>query len=120
MDTSNLKQYGNFTFKEVAMVAAIMGDYITKKLYAEVQKQGHGYMVTIDTIGDWAIEFAKKHEKTSWEKVLEDGMKPLSKQFKNMIVRDEKLERRTEASTICCWDDAVMDFANFKFEQFKK
>lgn len=106
MDTSGMKQYGNFTFKEVAMVAAIMGDCITKKLYKEVQNQGQGYMVTMDTIGDWAIEFAKKHEKTLWEKVLEDGMKPLSKEFKK--------------TTIICWDDACMDFAYFKFEQFKK
>lgn len=105
MDTSEMKQYGNFTFKEVAMVAAIMGDYVTKKLYKEVQNQGNGYMVTMDTIGDWAIEFAKKHEKTFWEKVLEDGMKPLSKKIKWSIM---------------CWDDAVMDFAHFKFEQFKK
>ena len=99
-----MKEYGNFTFHEVAMVAAIIGDTITKRLYDEVQKRGNGYMVTMDTIGNWAIEFAKKYEKTSWEKVLEKGMKPKSKKIKEIM----------------CWDDAVIDFAEFKLEQFKK
>ena len=118
MDTSEMKQYGNFTFKEVAIVSAIMGDCITKRLYKKVQRNnqmkragltalqsnGHGYMVTIDIIGDWAIEFAKKHEKTNWEKVLENGIEPLSKEIKSIM----------------CWDDACFDYAHFKFEQFKK
>lgn len=99
-----MEEYGNFTFNEVAMVAVIMGDCITKKLYAEVQKQGDGYMTTVDLIGSWAVEFAKKHEKTSWEKVLEEGMKPLSKKMKSII----------------CWDDACIDYAEFKLENFKK
>lgn len=99
-----MTEYGNFTFKEVAMVAAIIGDTITKRLYEAVQRKGEGYMTTMDLIGDWAIEFAKKHEKTSWEKVLEKGMKPLSKKMEEII----------------CWDDAVIDFAEFKLEKFKK
>lgn len=97
-------EYGNFTFKEVAMVAAIMSDHVTKKLYPEVQKRGQGYIGTMDIIGDWAIEFAKKHTKTNWEKVLEKGMKSLSKGFGEII----------------CWDDAVMDFTEYKFEQYQK
>ena len=95
-------EYGNFTFKEVAMVAAIMGDNIMEKLYAKVQERGEGYMATIDVLSDWAIEFAKKHAKTNWEKVLEKGMKPLSKSM----------------SEIICWDDAVIDFAHHKLDTF--
>lgn len=98
------KEYGNFTFKEVAMVSAIISDTIMKKLYKEVQKRGSGYMVAADYISDWAVEFAEKHEKTSWEKVLEKGMKPLSKSVKSIM----------------CWDDAVIDFAFYKFEIFKQ
>lgn len=97
-----MKEQGNFTFHEIAMVAAIIGDTITKRLYEEVQKRGYGYIDTVDTIGMWAIEFAKKHEKTSWEKVLEKGMKPLSKKMREII----------------CWDDAVIDFAEHKLEKF--
>jgi hypothetical protein len=95
-------EYGNFTFKEVAMVAAIMGDSIMDKLYAKVQERGEGYMSTADVLSDWAVEFAKKHKKTSWEKVLEKGMKSLSK----------------EVPEIICWDDAVIDFAHHKLETF--
>ena len=98
------KEFGNFTFHEVAMVAAIIGDTITKRFYPEVQKNGGGYMITVDLIGTWAIEFAKMHEKTLWEKVLENGLKPLSKSKREII----------------CWDDAVIDFAEFKLEQYKK
>ena len=97
------KEYGNFTFKEVAMISAIMGDTIMKKLYPEVQKRGNGYMVTADLISDWAVEFAKKHEKTFWETILEEGMKPLSDKMKSII----------------CWDDAVIDFAEFKLTEYK-
>lgn len=95
-------EYGNFTFHEVGMVGAIMGDHICKKLYPEVQKRGEGYITTIDMIGKWAIEFAKKHEKTNWEKVLDQGMKPLSKGFGEII----------------CWDDAVVDWAYYKLAQY--
>ena len=91
-------EYGNFTFHEVAMVATIMGDHVMKKIY---DKLGIGYMAAADKIASWAIEFAEKHTKTSWEKVLEKGMKPLSK----------------EVSEIMCWDDAVIDFAAYKAEQ---
>jgi len=62
------------------------------------------YNARMDKIGTWAVEFAKNHEKTFWEKVLEKGMKPLSKKQREII----------------CWDDAVIDFAEFKLEQFKK
>ena len=91
---------------EIAMVAAIIGDTITKRLYPEVQKRDHGYIETISIIGQWAIEFATKHRNTNWEDVLvsDEGMKPLSKKVKEII----------------CWDDAVIDFAEFKLTEYKK
>lgn len=90
--------------KETAMVAIIFGDAITSLLYSEMQSQGKGYMDTVDTISEWAIEFVEKHKNTNWENVLEGGMKPLSKQIKSII----------------CWDDVCFDYAHFKLEQFKK
>jgi len=90
--------------KEVAMVSAIIADCITKPLYDEMQKQGHGYIDTIDTISQWAIEFVKTHKKTSWEDVLETGITPLSKEIKDII----------------CYDDAVFDFAHYKLELMMK
>ncbi len=94
--------------KEVGMVSAIISDVILKKLYKEMQDfHGQGYVDAVDTISDWAVEFVNKHLKTNWEDVLMDNaLKPLSQKLK-------KIE-------IICWDDAVMDFAHFKFEQFKK
>jgi hypothetical protein len=94
-------EYGNFTFHEVAMIATIMGDVAMNKIY---DKLGIGYIATADKIANWAIEFAKKHTKTNWEKVLEKGMKPLSK----------------GVSEIICWDDAIIDFAAYKAEQALK
>lgn len=96
-------EFGNFTFHEVAMVSAIISDHILKDLYPEVQKRGNGYVFAVDMLANWAIEFAEKHTKTSWEKVLEEGMQPLSKEMKEII----------------CWDDAVIDFACYKLEQYK-
>jgi len=90
-------EFGNFTFHEVAMVATIMGDHVMKKIY---DKLGIGYVATADKIANWAIEFAEKHIETNWEKVLENGLNPLSK----------------EVSEIMCWDDAVIDFAAYKAE----
>ena|ERR1035437_8082330 len=94
--------------KEVGMVAAIMSDVILKKLYKEMQDfHGQGYMGTVDTIGDWAISFVDRHKDTKWEDILmNNALKPLSKEL-------EKIE-------IICWDDAVMDFSHYMFEQFKK
>lgn len=89
--------------KDVAMVSAIIADHITKKLYEQVQKQGHGYIVTMETIAEWALEFVKKHKNTNWEDALEKGIKPLSNTFGEII----------------CWDDAVIDFAFFKLKEFK-
>lgn len=90
--------------KETTMVAAIISDAIMQKLYEAVQANGSGYITTVDLISDWAIEFAKKHENTNWEDALEKGIKPLS----NFL------------SEIICWDDAVMDFAHHKLNEYKK
>lgn len=89
---------------EVGMVSAIISDHIMKRLYAEMQKRGTGYISTVEKISEWAQEFVKKHKKTNWEDVLMEGMKTL----------------HPKSSEIICWDDAVMDFANYKLEQFKK
>lgn len=97
-------EYGNLTFHEVAMVSAIISDHILEKLYPEVQSRGNGYVFAVDMLANWAIEFAEKHKETSWEKVLEEGMKPLS----------------VEMSEIICWDDAVIDFAYHKLAEYKK
>lgn len=90
--------------KEVAMTSAIMGDCITKKLYKLMQSNGCGYVDTMSVIADWAIEFEKKHRKTKWENVLQNEMKPLSKEMKSII----------------CWDDAVYDFAYYKLSLLKR
>lgn len=88
---------------EVGRVAAIISDHIMKRLYAEMQKRGTGYLSTVDKISEWAQEFVEKHKKTNWEDALENGIKPL----------------HPKSSEIICWDDCVMDFANYKLEQFK-
>ncbi len=89
---------------EVGMVAAIISDHVMKRLYAEMQKRGTGYISTVEKISEWAQEFVEKHKKTNWEDALEKGIKPL----------------HPKSNEIICWDDAVMDFSNYKLEQFKK
>ena len=86
---------------EIAMISAIMSDHITKKLYKKIQEGGNGYMATVETIAIWAVEFYNKHKETDWEEVLntDNEMKPLSKQIKSII----------------WWDDAVFDYAHYKF-----
>lgn len=89
--------------KEVGMVAAIMADSIFEKLYKVCQSNGTGYISTAETISEWAVEFAIKHEKTNWEDLLEKGMPSLSK----------------EISEIICWDDAIFDYAHFKLQEMQ-
>ena len=88
---------------EVAMIAVILGDHFAEKLYLKMQERGTGYVSTFETIGQWAVEFYNKHKKTNWEQVLEDGMKPLSR----------------EMSSVICYDDAVIDFGFYKLDKFK-
>jgi len=89
---------------EVAMIAAIMGDSDgLDRLYEFVQhNRDAGYILTIDIIGGWAVEFYQKYKNTNWENLLED---PVKVGF---------------SSNVCCWDDAVMEFAEQKFEEYKK
>lgn len=96
MNTEQIKAYA----KEVALIATVMGDFIMKKLY---DKQGGGYILAVDTISDWALEFYEKHKDTVWEEFLETKSKPLSSdaQFHGFM---------------SCWDDVVMDYAQYKFE----
>jgi hypothetical protein len=89
---------------EIGMVAAIIADTIMEALYEEKQERGTGYIDTVEEISKWSVEFVDKYKKINWEAVLEKGMKRLSK----------------NSDEIMCWDDAVMDFANYKLEQFKK
>ncbi len=91
-------------FKKVdfGMVCAIISDNIMKQLY---EKQQQGYIQAAATIADWSEEFENKHKKTNWEDALEKGMKNLSKYFKSEII---------------CWDDAIIDFAHYKLENYGK
>lgn len=90
--------------KEVAMIGAIMADHVTEELYKHMQINGHGYITTVEQIGEWAIEFLHKHKKTNWEDVMEGNMKALSARMSEVI----------------CYDDAVIDYAYHKLEQLKK
>lgn len=88
---------------EVGMVSAIISDTIMKRFY---EKNGQGYCAVVDQIADWAMEFVKKHKNTDWEVILFDGaLKPLSKRFKGDII---------------CWDDCVIDFAEYKLQTYNK
>jgi len=97
------KQY----IREIGMIAAIISDNIMKELYEET---GNTYLVAVEKISDWALEFLEEHKRTDWEKVLEEStLKPKSEQWS-----------KDGISSIICWDDAVIDFAYYKLEQFKK
>ena len=99
----NVKQY----IREVGMIAAIISDNIMKQLYEET---GNTYLMAVEKISDWALEFLEEHKRTDWEKVLEENtLKPKSEQWSKGGI-----------SSIICWDDAVIDFAYYKLEQFKK
>lgn len=87
---------------EVAMIAVILGDHFAEALYTKMQELGTGYVSTFEEIGHWAVEFFEKHKKTNWEDVLDEGMKPLSK----------------EMTSVICYDDAVIDFGYYKLGQF--
>lgn len=84
--------------KEIAMISAIISNVIFDKLY---EKTDIGYIAVTDMIADWAIEFFEKHKDTNWGDVMDGTMKPLSTVMNNII----------------CWDDCIMDFAEYKFSQ---
>jgi hypothetical protein len=94
----NKKKYA----KEVGMVASIMADFISEKLYKKMQDMGTGYIATHEQIAGWALEFVDKHIKTKWEEVLDNTLKPLSKEMKKQ--------------SILCWDDCIADWAYYKLE----
>jgi hypothetical protein len=91
--------------KEVGMVAAIISDAIMEELYSEKQRQGAGYMDTVEQISTWAQEFVNNHENTNWENLLNDGN----------FGKSSKMRRQE----LLCWDDVVFDFAYLKLEEFK-
>jgi len=82
------------------MVAIIMGDTIAKDLY---NCHNEGYIFTIDTIADWAIEWEYKHRKIDWEDFNESPAK-----------------YGYPESEVACWDDAVIYSAKKYLEDFKK
>lgn len=91
---------------EIAAISAIISDVIFKKAY-ELFNNGNmgGYVYTAYELAAWAVEFDKMHRKTDWEEVLEKGYKKLSEHFTQNVI---------------CWDDAIMDFAHYKYEQEEK
>lgn len=97
-----VKQY----IKEIGMIAAIISDHITNELYDLHQKKGEGYISTVETISNWSLEFLEAHKRTNWEEVLDNTLKPKSKKW--------------GSNSIICWDDAVIDFAYYKLENFDK
>ncbi|MBP7845850.1 MAG: hypothetical protein KA007_00230 [Candidatus Pacebacteria bacterium] len=88
---------------EIAAISAIISDVIFKKAY-ELFNNGNmgGYVYTAYELADWAVEFDKMHRKTNWEEILENGYKKMSEHFTQNVI---------------CWDDAIMDFAHYKYEQ---
>ena len=88
---------------EVAMIAVILGDHFTAKLYEKMKLDGKGYISTSEEISVWSILFFNMHKNTNWEKVLENGLKPLS----------------IELSSIECYDEAIIDFGFYKLNQFE-
>ena len=89
--------------RETAFIAAIMGDYFVDSLYPLMQERGTGYISTAEELAKWSMEFFEKHKNTDWEEVLENGMKPLSKEMQSII----------------CYDDCIVDFGYWKLSQFK-
>jgi hypothetical protein len=91
---------------EIAAISAIISDVIFKKAY-ELFNNGNmgGYVFTAYELAAWAVEFDKMHRKTDWENVLDKGYKKLSEHFTQDVI---------------CWDDAIMDFAHYKYEQEEK
>ena len=92
---------------EFAAISAIISNIIFNKTY-ELFNNGNvgGYIYTAYELAEWAVEFEETHRKTNWEEVLDKGYKKLSEHFTQDVI---------------CWDDAVMDFAHYKYElAFKK
>jgi len=105
--------------KEVGMVSAIISDTILKKLYAETES----YLETSEMIADWAVEFVEKHKNTNWEDYTcgEKQMPALSEEFnkKQKLTSIKDGKKTKKPMEIICWDDAVIDFAHYKFEQYE-
>lgn len=92
---------------EISAVSIVLSNEIFDKAY-ELFNNGNmgGYVYTAYELAEWATECEKMLRKVDWEEVLEKGYKKLSEHFTQDII---------------CWDDAVMDFAHYKYElAFKK
>ena len=88
---------------EIAQIAAIISNSICDELFELLQT---GYIGVTEQIAIWAVEFYEKHKDTNWEEYLEAHAQPLSKAFAK--------------TCMFCWDDIIIDFANFKLEEIKK
>ena len=88
---------------EIATISAIISNTIFQKLY---DKSEIGYMAVADQIAEWAFEFDEKHRDTNWVDLTNNGesLKAISKCLNNL--------------SIICFDDAIIDFAHFKLENY--
>lgn len=87
----------------LATVAAIIADTVMSQVHEYVQEHvGEGYIYTVDTIGQWAVEFEEKYGEVDWEDFQTN---PTKYGFDH---------------THFAWDDAVMSFAKKKFEELKE
>ena len=89
--------------KETAFIAAILGDNFADKLYPLMQERGTGYISTAEEIAKWSMEFFEKHKGTDWEKILEKGITPLTKEMQSII----------------CYDDCIIDYGYWRLSQYK-
>ena len=88
---------------EITAISMVISNTIFDKAYELFNNGGMGgYVFTAYELAKWAVEFEKMHRKTNWEDLLEKGYTKMSKHFTQDVI---------------CWDDAIMDFAHYKYEQ---
>lgn len=92
---------------EISAVSLVMSNIIFDKAYELFNNNRMGgYVYTAYELAEWAIECVEKLEAINWEETLEKGYAKMSEHFTQDVI---------------CWDDAIADFAHYKYEQaFKK
>lgn len=90
------------SLKSLGMTAAIIADIVLNRLQDSV---GKSYFSAVELVSLWANDFEKKHRNTNWETVLNDGLPALS---------DKSTAR------VYSWDEVVMDFAEYKYQEYLK
>ena len=95
---------------EISAVSIVLSNEIFDKAY-ELFNNGNmgGYVYTAYELAEWATECEKMLRKVDWEEVLEKGYKKMSEHSSKHITMD-----------VICWDDAIMNFAHYKYEQAYK